>query len=95
MVYPTPVVYPSGFFYRTQAGAEIDLLLVVRGELWAIEIKRNTAPTVSRGFHIASEDLKPARRYVIYPGEDTYVLKEGVTVSPLGAVIDDLRKDDS
>ena len=77
-------------FYRTQAGAEIDLLLTVQGELWAIEIKRNTAPSVSKGFHVASEDLKPARRYVIYPGQDTYALKDGIAVTPLSAVINDL-----
>lgn len=85
----------EAYFYRTQAGAEIDLLLVVRGELWAIEIKRNTAPTVSKGFHVASEDLEPARRYVIYPGHDAYALKEGIAVSPLGAVIDELRRNES
>ncbi len=47
-------------FYRTSAGAEIDLLLALPGgKLWAMEIKRSSAPKVERGFHIACDDLKP------------------------------------
>lgn len=43
-------------FYRSSAGAEIDLLLQLPGgEIWAIEVKRTTSPKVTRGFHIAAE----------------------------------------
>jgi uncharacterized protein len=62
-------------FYRTSAGAEIDLVLSPPGRgLWAIEIKRSSAPTVDKGFHIACEDLKPKRRFVVYPGEERFSL---------------------
>src|SRR5439155_15116420 len=44
-------------FYRTTAGAEIDLLLEIPGRgLWAIEIKRGLSPKVEKGFHLACLD---------------------------------------
>lgn len=71
-------------FYRTAAGAEIDLLLrLPRGDLWAIEIKRSLAPSVERGFHHACADLRPQRRIVVYPGTETYPLGRNVDVMPL------------
>ncbi|MEM9844540.1 MAG: ATP-binding protein [Pseudomonadota bacterium] len=57
-------------FYRSSAGAEIDLLLKLPGgALWAIEIKRTTAPKVTRGFHIAADDLQVDERILVYAGE--------------------------
>ena len=62
-------------FYRTAAGAEIDLVLTLPGgKLWAVEIKRSSAPKLERGFHLACADLKPARRFVVYPGDDRFPL---------------------
>lgn len=64
-------------FYRTSAGAEIDLVLTLPGEkLWAIEVKRSTAPKIERGFHEACADLKPARRFVVYPGVERFPLDD-------------------
>ncbi|MDB5440401.1 MAG: hypothetical protein JWM33_2828 [Caulobacteraceae bacterium] len=60
-------------FYRTAAGAEIDLVLTLPGEkLWAIEIKRGSAPRLARGFHQACADLNPARRFVVYGGTEAF-----------------------
>lgn len=74
-------------FYRTAAGAEVDLVLgLPRGEVWAIEIKRSLAPKVERGFHAACEDLKPQRKIVVYPGTETYPLGPGLDAMPLDAV---------
>jgi predicted AAA+ superfamily ATPase len=65
----------QGHFYRSSAGAEIDLLLHwPDDQLWAIEIKRSLAPKLERGFHIACEDLKPQRKLVIYPGTENLPL---------------------
>lgn len=53
-------------YYRTAVGAEIDLVLELPGrQLWAVEIKRSSAPTVSKGFHIACDDLGATRRLVV------------------------------
>ena len=80
-------------FYRTAAGAEIDLLLTLPGgDLWVYEIKRSLAPKVERGFHHACEDLKPARRMLIYPGDETYPISNDIIVIPLKAAIQDLRE---
>lgn len=60
-------------FYRTSGGAEIDLLLAwPDGRLWAVEIKRSLSPRPERGFHSACADLEPERRFVVYPGRETY-----------------------
>ena len=57
-------------FYRSSAGAEIELLLKLPGgALWAIEIKRTTSPKVTRGFYIAAEELHAAERILVYAGE--------------------------
>ena len=60
-------------FYRTAAGAEIDLLLEIPSQgLWAIEIKRSLAGRPEKGFYIACQDLKPDRRFVVNAGDGQY-----------------------
>jgi predicted AAA+ superfamily ATPase len=74
----------TGHFYRTAAGAEVDLLLVLPGgALCAIEIKRSLSPKLERGFHAACDDLKPARRWVVYPGDEPFPLAPGIEALPL------------
>lgn len=66
-------------FYRTSGGAEIDLLLELPGgERWAIEVKRSRAAKPGRGFYEACDDLKPARRFVVHAGQDSYPVSEAV-----------------
>lgn len=62
-------------YYRTSNGTEVDLALTLPGnKLWAIEIKRSSAPRIERGFHSACADLKPRKRFVVYPGEERFSL---------------------
>jgi len=64
-------------YYRTATGNEIDLILTLPGgPRWAIEVKRNSAPKVERGFHLACADLKPERRFVVYPGPERFPLDD-------------------
>ncbi len=67
-------------FYRTSAGAEIDLILEMgaRHGTWAIEIKRTRAPKLENGFRIALDDIKPDRAFVVYGGEDGFGVGNGV-----------------
>ena len=67
-------------FYRTSAGAEIDLILEMgaRHGTWAIEIKRTRAPRVEKGFRIALDDIKPDRAFVVHGGEDGFSMGNGV-----------------
>jgi hypothetical protein len=77
----------AGHFYRTSAGAEIDLVLhLPGGELWAIEVKRSLAPRPDKGFHHACTDLSPARRFIVYPGDERYLLKADLDAMPLPAL---------
>ena len=39
---------------------------------WAIEIKRGLTPRPAKGFHQASEDIKPDRRFLVYSGTERY-----------------------
>ena len=81
----------SPLFYRTGAGAEIDLLLEMpKHGLWAIEIKLGFTPRPKRGFFIACEDLKPARRLVVNGGDENYPLREGVEVIGLLQLVQEL-----
>lgn len=74
----------QGHFFRTSAGAEIDLLLAwPDGRLWAVEIKRSLAPKPERGFHSACADLQPERRFVVYPGTEAFALGNGIEAVPL------------
>ncbi len=84
-------IYP--FFYRTSAGAEIDLLLEFGlGDYWAIEIKSGKTPNVKKGFHIACNDLGVKRKLVVYTGEDTFPLGNETTVISLPLLLEELGK---
>lgn len=66
-------------FYRTAAGAEIDLVLTFPGgRRWAVEIKRSLDPKPGKGFHSARADLEPDASYVVYPGQERFPLGDGI-----------------
>jgi len=66
----------TAWFYRSSAGAEIDLLMeLAAGQRHAVEIKRSISdPRPSKGFQLACEDLNVKGRWVIYPGRERYPL---------------------
>lgn len=67
-------------FYRTSAGAEIDLLLDLgqKHGIWAVEVKRSMAPKVSKGFHVSIQDIRPRKAFVVYSGDERYPKAAGV-----------------
>jgi predicted AAA+ superfamily ATPase len=70
----------SASFYRTAAGAEIDLLLEIPGHgLWAIEIKRSLSGRPEKGFYIACQDLRPKRRFLVNAGNSHYPIDSEIT----------------
>jgi len=80
------------FFYRTAAGAELDLVLRLPGnEIWAIEIKRTTAPKVSRGFHLAVDDIRADRKTLIYAGDQNIPAGNALRAMPLATAVAQLR----
>jgi predicted AAA+ superfamily ATPase len=74
-------------FYRTAAGAEIDLILDIPGNgLWAFEIKRSRTGKPEKGFYLASEDLKPQHRFVVNSGDERYPISDGLDAIGLTAM---------
>jgi predicted AAA+ superfamily ATPase len=72
-------------FYRTAAGAEIDLVIEHRSRKIGVEIKFSAAPKPTKGFWQAVEDLQLDRAVVMAPVERSYPLAEGVEVVPVSA----------
>jgi len=89
-------VAPAGvqsYYYGTPGGAEIDLVLEFSGaEKWAIEIKRSSSPVVRKGFHIACDDIKPERRYVVYSGTDQFSLGGGIIAISLAELMNEVMQ---
>jgi predicted AAA+ superfamily ATPase len=72
------------FYYRTEDGTEIDLLFERGGAIeMAIEIKRSTAPTLSRGFRIGRDTLEPKESYLVHGGTESWPLEKGITAITL------------
>jgi len=66
-------------FYRSAAGAEMDLVLDLPGpERWAIEVKRGLAAKPGKGFHQARADLQPKRSFLVYAGDEHYGIGDGI-----------------
>ena len=79
------------YFYRTADGAEIDLVFERGGRVEvAVEIKRSTAPEVSRGFHLACADLAVPERFVVHGGPEEWPMPQGVTAISLRGMVDRL-----
>jgi predicted AAA+ superfamily ATPase len=75
-------------FYRTSAGAEIDLVVEAGGgRTVAIEVKRTSAPRSSRGFRIAVEDIGAGSAAVIHSGTTSYTLGAGIEAVALSDAV--------
>lgn len=72
-------------FYRTAAGAEIDLILERPGKKppIAVEFKYSSSPNVGKGFWQGLEDVKAEKGFVVAPVKEAYPLKEGVMILPV------------
>ncbi len=70
----------DAYFWATPSGAELDLLVFVRGRRIGIEVKYSDAPRLTKSMAIARQDLKLDRLLVVYPGDTSYALRPGVEV---------------
>jgi hypothetical protein len=73
-------------FWATHQGAELDLLLIVKGRRFGVEVKREDAPRITPSMRIAIEDLKLDHLSVLYPGDRGYRLDDRVSVVPLAEI---------
>lgn len=62
-------------FYRTAAGAELDVVVELGSKKYGFEIKFSSAPKVSRGFWQACQDIKLDHAYVVAPVPQGWPLK--------------------
>ena len=89
-------VLPPGltpWFYRTSAGAEIDLVIEKNSQQrYAIEIKRSQAPSVSKGFYLGCEDLKATKQFVVYSGTERFPISKSVTAVSLLEMMNEISR---
>ncbi len=78
-------------FYRTNHGAEIDLVMSRGQRTIAIECKASTAPSVSRGFWTSLEDVGADEAWIVAPVDEPYPIRENVRVTPLLHLVEYLR----
>lgn len=76
----------DSYFYRTQRGTELDLLLLRDGKRWGFEFKCVDKPRTSKSMHIAIRDLDLEHLWVIYQGTQSYPLTDSITALPLWQV---------
>jgi predicted AAA+ superfamily ATPase len=79
------------FFYRTAMGDEIDLVLVKGDKKIAIECKTSSAPNLTKGFWNAVDDVAPEHTFVVVPINESYPIKENVTVAGISQAIELLK----
>jgi hypothetical protein len=70
-------------YWATHNGAELDLLLFRHGKAWGLEFKVNDGPQMTKSLHVAVEDLKLERAWIVHPGEKRYAVHEKVEALPL------------
>lgn len=78
----------EAYFYGTQRGAELDLLLLRRGRRWGFEFKCTEAPRTTKSMHVVIRDLSLERLWVVYPGDVEYPLTDTITALPLKRIGD-------
>lgn len=78
------------YFYRTAKGAELDLVLDYRSHRIAFECKFSNAPSLSKGFYSAIEDVEPKTSYIVTPSSKRYETKSGAIVIGLTDLLKEL-----
>lgn len=73
----------EAYFYGTQRGAELNLMLLRRGRRWGFEFKCTDAPRTTKSMHVVIEDLGLEHLWVVYPGDREYPLTDTITALPL------------
>ena len=69
----------------------LDLEMKFR-ERWAIEVKRSAAPTLSKGFYTACEDVNATKRFVVYEGQETFTVGKKVKAISLNGLMAEIAK---
>lgn len=79
------------YFWGTQSGAELDLLIVSRGKRLGFEIKRTDAPRITKSMRSAQETLGLDELHVVHAGQDSFPLSRTVQALAASRLLDDLQ----
>ncbi|WP_275100036.1 ATP-binding protein [Sedimenticola hydrogenitrophicus] len=80
------------YFYRTAAGAEIDLVIKMpSSEIWAVEIKYGVAPKIGKHYSQTCDDVGATHKYILYGGEDEFPVGSDIKVISLPGLMERLR----
>ena len=78
------------FFWATHTGAELDFLWARGPRRWGFEIKRTSAPTLTKSLRTAIETLGLQRAYVVHAGAETFRLDRNVIALAASHILDDI-----
>ena len=77
------------YFYRTAAGAEIDLVIKMpSSEIWAIEIKHGVAPKIGKHYRQTCDDVNATHKYILYGGEDEFPVGNDIKIISLPGLME-------
>ncbi|MFT4203510.1 MAG: ATP-binding protein [Chitinophagaceae bacterium] len=79
-------------FYRTAGGTEVDFVVHINNQILAVECKASYSPSLSKGNHIAIEDIQPKHSFVVTPSSDSWAMGKGIDVVSLTELIKKLNE---
>ena len=79
------------YFWRTHAGAELDLLAMRGTRRFGFEVKRTTAPAITPSTTSALTDLKLKKLYVVHAGDATFPLSKQIQAVALGDLLQTIK----
>lgn len=68
----------EAFFWGTHGGAEMDLIVERGGKRYGFEFRVTEKPSVTHSMTIAQADLDLEKIYLVYPGELSFPLRDGM-----------------
>lgn len=79
------------YFWATHAGGELDLLVVRGRKRLGFEVKRTSAPKMTRSIRTVLHDLKLQRLDVIHAGDHTFPLAKKVRAVAVARLLKDIH----
>ncbi len=68
----------EAYYWGTHQGAELDLLIMNKGQRLGFEVKLSESPAITKSMRIAIQDLSLGRLFVVYPGAVSFPMDEKI-----------------
>ena len=82
----------NAYYWATQSGAELDLLLFLDGKRYGVEAKYNDAPRLSKSMTSAMETLGLKKLFVAYPGSQRYALAKNIEALSIEELLKEIMR---